>query len=45
MGKVLYPRAYMGNPTCMIFCDGYGYGKVLLDGYIHVAIPNNSLPY
>jgi hypothetical protein len=23
MGKILYPRAYMGNMTGMIFCDGY----------------------
>jgi hypothetical protein len=40
MGKILYSRVYMGNPTGRIFFDGYGYGMVLPDGYVHVAIPN-----
>jgi hypothetical protein len=40
MGKILYPRVYMGNPTGRIFFDGYGYGMVLPDGYVPVAIPN-----
>jgi hypothetical protein len=39
MGKILYPRAYMGNPTGRIFL-WYGYGMVLPDGYVPVAIPN-----
>ena len=39
MGKILYPRVYMGNPTGRIFFDGYGYGMVLPDGYVSVAIP------
>jgi hypothetical protein len=39
-GKILYPRVYMGNPTGRIFFDGYGYGMVLSDGYVPVAIPN-----
>jgi hypothetical protein len=26
MGKILYLRVYMGNPTGIIFFDGYGYG-------------------
>ena len=39
MGKILYPRVYMGNPTGRIFFDGYGYGMVLPDGYVPVAIP------
>jgi hypothetical protein len=39
MGKILYPRVYMGNPTGRIFFDGYEYGMVLPDGYVPVAIP------
>jgi hypothetical protein len=39
MGKILYPRAYMGNQMGRIFFDGYGYGMVLPDGYVPVAIP------
>jgi hypothetical protein len=39
MGKILYPRVYMGNPTGRIFFDGYGYGMVLPDGYVPIAIP------
>jgi hypothetical protein len=38
MGKILYTRAYMGNPTGIIFGDGYGYGMGLPDGYIPVAM-------
>jgi hypothetical protein len=38
MGKILYPRVYMGNPTGRIFFYGYGYGMVLPDGYVPVAI-------
>jgi hypothetical protein len=38
MGKILYPRAYMGNPTGRIFFDRYGYGMVLPDGYVPVAL-------
>jgi hypothetical protein len=38
MGKILYPRAYMGNPMGRIFYV-YGYGMVLPDGYVPVAIP------
>jgi hypothetical protein len=37
MGKILYPRVYMGNPTGRIFFDRYGYGMVLPDGYVPVA--------
>jgi hypothetical protein len=39
MGKILYPRAYMGNSTDIIFFDGYGYGMALPDGYVPIAIP------
>jgi hypothetical protein len=42
MGKILYPRVYMGNPTGRIFFDGYGYGMVLPDGYVPVAIPTHA---
>jgi hypothetical protein len=42
MGKILYPRVYMGNPTGRIFFDGYGYGIVLPDGYVPVAIPKRT---
>ena len=42
MGKILYPRVYMGNPTGRIFFDGYGYGMVLPDGYVPIAIPNRK---
>jgi hypothetical protein len=38
MSKILYPRVYMGNPTGRNFFDGYGYGMVLPDGYVPVAI-------
>jgi hypothetical protein len=38
MGKILYPRAYIGNPTCRFFL-WIGYGMVLLDGYVPVVIP------
>jgi hypothetical protein len=40
MGKILYLRVYTGNPTGIIFFDGYGYGMVLPDGYVPVAIPS-----
>jgi hypothetical protein len=39
-GKILYPRVYMGNPTGRIFFDGYGYGMVLPDRYVPIAIPS-----
>jgi hypothetical protein len=38
-GKILYPQAYMGNPTDRIFFDEYRYGMILPDGYVPVAIP------
>jgi hypothetical protein len=31
----------MGNPTDRIFFDGYGYGMVLPDEYVSVAIPSS----
>jgi hypothetical protein len=43
MGKILYPRANMGNSTSTIFIDGYKYGTLLLDEYIPVAIPSSAL--
>jgi hypothetical protein len=42
MGKILYPRAYMGNLTGRFFFDGYGYRMVLPDGYVPVAIPRHE---
>jgi hypothetical protein len=42
MGRILYPRAYMGNPTGRSFFDGYGYGMALPDGYVPVAIPSHA---
>jgi hypothetical protein len=42
MGKILYPRVYMGNPTGRIFFDGYRYGMVIPDGYVPVAIPSRT---
>jgi hypothetical protein len=42
MGKILYPRVYMGNPAGKFFFDGYGYGMVLPDGYVPVAIPSRD---
>jgi hypothetical protein len=42
MSKFLYPRVYMGNPTGRFFFDGYGYGMVLPDGYVPVAIPKRD---
>jgi hypothetical protein len=44
MGKILYPRVYMDNPTGRIFFDGYEYGMVLPDGYVPVAIPSPVRP-
>jgi hypothetical protein len=41
MGKILYPRVYMGNPMDIIFFDGCEYGMVLPDGYVPVAIPTH----
>jgi hypothetical protein len=38
MGKILYPRPYMGNLTGRIFYE-YGYGMALPDKYVPVAIP------
>jgi hypothetical protein len=43
MSKILYPRVYMGNPMGTIFFDKYGYGMVLPDRYVPVAIPTLSL--
>jgi hypothetical protein len=43
MGRILYPRAYMGNPTGTSFFDGYGYGMTLPDGYVPVAIPTLNI--
>jgi hypothetical protein len=43
IGRILYPQAYMGNPTGRSFFDGYGYGTALPDGYVLVAIPNLDL--
>jgi hypothetical protein len=33
----------MGNPTGRIFFYGYGYGMVLPDGYVPVAIPSGEM--
>jgi hypothetical protein len=44
MGRILYPRVYMGNPTGTSFFDGYGYGMALPDGYVPVAIPTCTEP-
>jgi hypothetical protein len=38
-GRILYPRALMGNPTGRSFFDWYGYEMALPDGYVPVAIP------
>ena len=43
MDKILYPQVYMGNPTSRIFFNGYGYGMVLPDGYVPVAIPTYTM--
>jgi hypothetical protein len=37
-GKILYPRAYMGNPSGRFFFDKYGYRMILSDMYVPVAI-------
>jgi hypothetical protein len=39
MGKILYPRVYMGNLTGRFFY-GYEYGMVLPAEYVPVAIPS-----
>jgi hypothetical protein len=39
MGKILYPRAYMGSLMRRIFL-WVGCGMILPDGYILVTIPN-----
>jgi hypothetical protein len=43
-GRILYPRALMGNPTGRSFFDGYGYETALPDGYVPVAIPTRVHP-
>jgi hypothetical protein len=45
VGKILYPRAYMGNPTGIIFLGGYVYGMVLPDEYVPVVIPKHDRQY
>jgi hypothetical protein len=45
MGKILYPRVYMGNPTGRIFFDGYGYEMVLADGHVPIAIPKTDMSF
>jgi hypothetical protein len=38
MGVNPYPLVYMGDPVGLFFCRGYGYGVVIPDGYLPIAI-------
>jgi hypothetical protein len=38
MGVNSYPPMYMGDPMGLFLCRGYGYGVVIPDGYLPIAI-------
>jgi hypothetical protein len=38
MGVNPYPPVYMGDPTGLFLCCGYGYGVVIPGGYLPIAI-------
>jgi hypothetical protein len=38
MGVNPYPPVYMGDPVGLFFCREYGYGVVIPDGYLPIAI-------
>jgi hypothetical protein len=38
MGVNPYPPVYMGDPMRLLFYRGYGYGVVIPDGYLPIAI-------
>jgi hypothetical protein len=38
MGVNSYPPVYMGDPMGLFLCCGCGYGVVILDGYLPIAI-------
>jgi hypothetical protein len=42
-GEISYSQIYMCNPMGRILFDGYGYGMILADGYILVAIYNPNM--
>jgi hypothetical protein len=36
-----YPPVYMGDPVGLFLCRGYGYGVVIPDGYLPIAISSS----
>jgi hypothetical protein len=38
MGVNPYPPVYMGDPMGLFLCRGYGYGVVIPNGYLPIAI-------
>jgi hypothetical protein len=42
MGVNSYPPVYMGDPMRLFLCRGYGYGVVILGGYLPIAISTLS---
>jgi hypothetical protein len=42
MGVNPYPPVYMGDPVELFLCRGYGYGVVIPDGYLPIAISKQS---
>jgi hypothetical protein len=38
MGVNPYPPVHMGDPTGLFFRRGYGYGIVIPDGHLSIAI-------
>jgi hypothetical protein len=45
MGVNPYPPVYMGDPIGLILCRGYGYGVVIPDGYLPIAISRGVCCY
>jgi hypothetical protein len=43
MNKILYLQAYMGNPTSIIFCNGYVYGPVAISTSIYTTPMDTTL--
>jgi hypothetical protein len=43
MGVNSYPPADMGDPMGLFFYRGYGYGIVILGGYLPIAISTHGI--
>jgi hypothetical protein len=42
MGVNSYPPMYMGDPMGLFLCRGYGYGVVIPDEYLPIAISRRT---